>query len=85
MRRWIWVGLCAGLAGCGSTGSKVLQDFGVQERPEDYVSGADRVMTKLPDVAKVEIDRLNALSAGLHERVWLADAPEEIKAMLDEI
>jgi len=37
-----------------------LQDFGIKDRPEDYVSGADRVMAKLPDVGKVELDRLNA-------------------------
>ena len=60
MWRRMIVGLCVIAAGCGSTGEKVLQDFGIKDRPEDYVSGADRVMAKLPDVAKVEIDRLNA-------------------------
>ncbi len=60
MQRWILVGLCVFAAGCGSTGDKVLQDFGIKDRPEDYVSGADKVMAKLPDVAKVEIDRMNA-------------------------
>lgn len=51
------------LCGCSSgSGSKVLQDFGLQERPDDYVSGADRVLAKLPDVAKTELVRLNAAS-----------------------
>lgn len=52
--------LCIAAAGCGSTGNKVLQDFGIQDRPEDYVSGADRVMANMQDVGKVEMDRLNA-------------------------
>ena len=50
----------AAIAGCSGTGSKVLQDFGLQDRPEGYVSGAERVLTKLPDVAKPELARLNA-------------------------
>jgi len=52
--------LCLAAAGCGSTGNKVLQDFGIQDRPEDYVSGADRVMVTMQDVGKVEMDRMNA-------------------------
>jgi hypothetical protein len=61
MRRWILIGAFALAAGgCGSTGEKVLQDFGIKDRPEGYVSGADKVMQNLPEVAKVEIDRLNA-------------------------
>jgi hypothetical protein len=52
--------LCVAAAGCGSTGDKVLQDFGIQDRPEDYVSGADRVMVTMQDVGKVEMDRMNA-------------------------
>ncbi len=59
MRRWTWVGLCVIAAGCGSTGEKVLQDFGIKDRPEDYQSGADKVMANLSDVAKVELDRMN--------------------------
>jgi len=59
MRRWIIIGLCVCAAGCGSTGEKVLQDFGIKDRPEDYQSGADKVMAKLPDVAKTEMDRMN--------------------------
>lgn len=51
--------LCVAVAGCGSTGDKVLQDFGIKDRPEDYVSGADRVMATMQDVGKVEIDRMN--------------------------
>jgi hypothetical protein len=52
--------LCLAAAGCGSTGDKVLQDFGIKDRPEDYVSGADRVMVTMQEVGKVEMDRLNA-------------------------
>lgn len=52
--------LCVAAAGCGSTGGKVLQDFGIKERDEDYVSGADRVMVTMQDVGKVEMDRMNA-------------------------
>ena len=62
MWRWTLVGLCVLAAGCGSTGEKVLQDFGIKERPEGYQSGADKVMAKLPDVGKTEIDRMNAAS-----------------------
>ncbi len=57
------VTLAAGCASDGS-GSKVLQDFGLQERPDDYVSGSDRVMAKLPDIGKAELPRLNAGSRG---------------------
>lgn len=59
-RRLAAIILSAAAAGCGSTGGKVLQDFGIQERPEDYVSGADRVMVSMQDVGKVEMDRMNA-------------------------
>ncbi len=57
----LWLG--AFICGCSSgSGSKVLQDFGLQERPDDYVSGSDKVMAKLPDVGKAELPRLNAAS-----------------------
>jgi hypothetical protein len=49
-------------AGCGSTGEKVLQDFGIKDRPEDYQSGADKVMGNLDNVGKVEMDRMNTAS-----------------------
>jgi len=49
------------VAGCSSDGggNKVLQDFGLQERPEDYVSGTDEVLARLKDVGATELDRLN--------------------------
>lgn len=47
------------VAGCAGVGSKVLQDFGIQDRPEGYESGADRVMAKMGDVGKAELNRLN--------------------------
>lgn len=50
----------AAMAGCGGAGNKVLQDFGIKDRPEGYVSGSDRVMARLPDVAKTEMSRMNA-------------------------
>jgi hypothetical protein len=39
---------------------KVMYDFGVGEAPEGYVSGADKVFEKLPEVGATEIKRLNA-------------------------
>ncbi len=60
MRRYVGIwALALAAAGCGSTGQKVLQDFGIKDRPEGYVSGADKVMENLPEVAKAEMDRLN--------------------------
>lgn len=47
------------LAGCSGTGNKVLQDFGLQDRPEGYVSGSDRVVERLADIGKTELNRLN--------------------------
>ena len=38
----------------------VLQDFGLQERPEGYVSNSDRVYARLDEVGKAELQRLNA-------------------------
>lgn len=49
------------LIGCGGGGvSTVLQDFGIQERPDDYVSGSDAVFTRLGEVGKSEMERMNA-------------------------
>lgn len=64
MRTFGLIGLCLWAAGCASdsqTGvaNKVLQDFGLQERPEGYVSGSDRVFASLSDVARTELTRLN--------------------------
>ena len=59
-RLFTLLALSAMAAACAGAGSKVMQDFGLQERPEGYVSGAERVMQKLPDVAKTEMTRLNA-------------------------
>ena len=51
------------VAGCasspGGVGNKVLQDFGIRERSEDYVSGKDAVFARLDDVGKTEMKRLN--------------------------
>lgn len=50
---------CICAAGCGGATGKVLQDFGIRERPEGYESGADRVMARMNDVGKSEMKRLN--------------------------
>ena len=46
-------------AGCGSVGNTVMQDFGLQERPEGYVSGADNVVKNMQTVGNTEMRRLN--------------------------
>lgn len=55
--------LVLSLSGCasdsGSAGSKILQDFGIRERSEDYVSGKDTVFARLDDVGKTELKRMN--------------------------
>jgi len=48
-----------GITGCGSVGNTVLQDFGIQERSEDYESGADRVVKAMDNLGKTELMRLN--------------------------
>ncbi len=50
--------------GCASdseTGvvDKVMQDFGLRERPEGYVSGEDNAYAQLPGIGRTEIQRLN--------------------------
>jgi len=51
------------LAACQTTPDevvgKVLQDFGLRDRPEGYVSGSDRVLERLGDVAAAEMQRMN--------------------------
>jgi hypothetical protein len=48
------------LAGCNSNvGSTVLQDFGLQERPDDYVSGREKVLESMRTVGATEMKRLN--------------------------
>lgn len=58
---WLLV-LTLCIAGCSSNAKNtVLQDFGLQERSEDYVSGSDRVMTSMRTVGITELKRLNIL------------------------
>lgn len=63
-------------AGCSSApdgiGNKVLQDFGLRERPEGYVSGADRVFDRLTQVGRAELKRMNA--EGRHGEVKFESA-----------
>ena len=64
MRTFGLISLCLLAAGCASdsqTGvmDKVLQDFGLQDRPEGYVSGSDRVFASLGSLARTELKRLN--------------------------
>jgi len=45
----------------GGVVNKVLSDFGLKEKPEGYVSGADRVFENLSTVGATEMKRLNTL------------------------
>lgn len=38
---------------------KVLVDFGLREKPEGHVSGADKVFQQLPKVGEAELKRMN--------------------------
>lgn len=51
--------VCICAAGCAGAGTKVLQDFGIKDRPEGYESGTDRVMARMNDVGKSEMNRMN--------------------------
>ena len=57
--------LCLVVAGCGGGGSgggvvdTVMQDFGLKDRPDEYVSGADKVYARLNEVGQGEMKRLN--------------------------
>lgn len=42
-----------------SVGQKVLADFGLREHSEDYQAPSDAVFSRLDDVGKAEIKRLN--------------------------
>jgi hypothetical protein len=57
------VSVCLVLAGCqqtpGGVANQVMMDFGLRDKPEGYVSGADRVMENLAGVARTEMKRLN--------------------------
>ena len=57
--------LAAGLGACrrspGEVTHKVLQDFGLEKRPDDYVPPSDRIFGALSNVGKVELKRLNQL------------------------
>lgn len=46
-------------SGSGGFGDTVLQDFGIRERPEGYVSNTDRVFERLDEVGEAELQRLN--------------------------
>ena len=63
MKNLIMAALCIAMAGCASTPGSVMEkvqyDFGLGEKPEGYVTGADRVMQALPKVAESEMKRLN--------------------------
>ena len=62
MKKWTCVVIaCVCAVGCGGATSKVLQDFGIKDRPEGYESGSDRVMARMNDVGKSEMKRLNLL------------------------
>lgn len=50
---------CAGTSEQGGVVDKVLQDFGIQERPEGYETGGDKVFSRLNEVGESELKRLN--------------------------
>lgn len=76
--KYVTVLIAVALAGmgCGGAGETVLQDFGIRDRPEGYVSGSDLVFERLDGIGATELKRLNSRSrqgevkfeddAGLH-------------------
>jgi len=48
------------IVGCSGAGGTVLEDFGIKERPEGYVSGSDKVMANMKAIGNAELKRLNA-------------------------
>ena len=63
MKKLALVAVCALLCSCQRTPGEVMQkvkyDFGIGEKPEGYVSGAERVMQNLDKVAQTEMKRMN--------------------------
>lgn len=62
--KWMYVlilSMCLAACQTGpeSISDKVLADFGLRERPEGYVSGADRVFEQMDSVGATELKRLN--------------------------
>ena len=53
------LGACAGTSEQGGVVDKVLQDFGIQDRPEGYETGGDKVFSRLNAVGESELKRLN--------------------------
>ena len=52
------------IAGCQGQGGQtvvetVMSDFGLKEKPEGYVSGADKVVERLNEIGEVEMKRMN--------------------------
>mgnify|MGYP001157748076 CR=1 FL=1 len=69
--------ICLMLCACqtpeeGSVVNKVLSDFGLREKPEGYVSGADKAFPTLNTIAPDEMARLN-----LEERQGTIEFQEE--------
>ena len=52
---------CGGGSG-GGVMDKVLQDFGIRDRPEGYESGSDKVFSQLNHIGRADLDRLNTLN-----------------------
>lgn len=57
--------LLVGLAGCqgggnGGVANKVLTDFGIKEKGDDYVEPSDKVFSRLDAVGDREMKRMNA-------------------------
>ncbi len=54
--------LCACAQSPSDVVEKVKYDFGIGEKPEGYVSGAEKIMANLDKVGAVELKRLNGES-----------------------
>jgi len=58
------IAICLVFTACqtpeGGVMNKVLSDFGLKEKPEGYVSGADKVFPTLNSIGPEEMARLNA-------------------------
>jgi hypothetical protein len=63
VKKWVVLGLCVIAVACartpGEVADKVLYDFGIGEKPEGHVSGAEKVMVQLENVGKAEMKRMN--------------------------
>ncbi len=76
----IIVALSAGCATDGnvSVAEKIKYDFGIGEKPEGYESATDKIMSRLDDVGKTEMKRMNS---GVRHGEINFQENEELKGM----